>query len=80
MYVPEVREGDGEEAAPLKFGEEVGKRGDERRLRLEFMEGSQDPGRGWLEEEAERTLSGSVSSPPIRFHQRSAIYWSGRWW
>ena len=37
--VPEAREDDGEEAALLlKFGEEVGKRGDERRLRLEFME------------------------------------------
>lgn len=32
-----MREGDGEEAVLLKFGEEVGKRGDERMLRLEFM-------------------------------------------
>lgn len=34
----EAREGDGEEALFLKFGEEVGKKGDDRRLRLEFME------------------------------------------
>lgn len=33
----EVREGVGEDAVLLKFGEDVGKRGDERRLRLEFM-------------------------------------------
>lgn len=37
-----MREGDGEEAAPLKFGEEVGKRGDESRLRLEFMTGEEE--------------------------------------
>lgn len=45
----EVREGDGEEAAPLKFGELVGKRGDVRRLRLEFMSREEE------EEEAAHT-------------------------
>lgn len=39
---PEVREGEGEEGIQvlllLKFGDELAKRGDERRLRLEFME------------------------------------------
>jgi hypothetical protein len=39
--VPEVRDGDGEEGIEvvllLKFGDELAKRGDERRLRLEFI-------------------------------------------
>jgi hypothetical protein len=38
--VPEVRDGHGEEGTEvvlLKFGDELGKRGDERRLRLEFI-------------------------------------------
>jgi hypothetical protein len=38
--VPKVRDGHGEEGtevALLKFGDELGKRGDERRLRLEFI-------------------------------------------
>lgn len=42
-----VRDGDGEEETDvllLKFGEELAKRGDERRLLLEFMEGGRDLG------------------------------------
>ena len=46
-YRPEVRDGDGEEGIEvllLKFGDELAKRGDERRLLLEFMGGSEE---GW---------------------------------
>jgi len=42
-----VRDGDGEEDTDvllLKFGDELAKRGDERRLLLEFMEGGRDLG------------------------------------
>lgn len=42
-----VRDGDGEEETDvllLKFGDELAKRGDERRLLLEFMEGGRDLG------------------------------------
>lgn len=42
-----ARDGDGEEEMEvllLKFGDELAKRGDERRLLLEFMEGGRDPG------------------------------------
>nr|CAB3492375.1 unnamed protein product [Digitaria exilis] len=47
-YRPDVLDGDGEEgieALLLKFGDELAKRGDERRLRLEFMEGAKKRGR-----------------------------------
>lgn len=43
----EVRDGEGEEGIEvllLKFGDELAKRGDERRLRLEFMEGGEKAG------------------------------------
>jgi len=45
----EVRDGDGEEGIEvllLKFGDELAKRGDERRLRLEFMGGAKKVGGG----------------------------------
>ena len=48
-YRPEVRDGDGEEGIEvllLKFGDELAKRGDERRLRLEFMGGAKKVGGG----------------------------------
>lgn len=41
LYIPVVRDGDGEEeteALLLKFGDELAKRGEERRLLLEFMD------------------------------------------
>ena len=48
-YRPEVRDGDGEEGIEvllLKFGDELAKRGDERRLLLEFMGGAKKVGGG----------------------------------
>jgi len=45
----EVRDGDGEEGIEvllLKFGDELAKRGDERRLLLEFMGGAKKVGGG----------------------------------
>lgn len=48
-----MREGDEEEGMEvvlLKFGDELAKRGEERRLRLEFMGASEDPRHGWKRE------------------------------
>ena len=73
-YRPEVRDGDGEEGIEvllLKFGDELAKRGDERRLRLEFMgerrrlEGESNKkdltvAPPWQDSNTERRLFGSV--------------------
>lgn len=72
-YRPEVRDGEGEEGIEvllLKFGDELAKRGDERRLRLEFMEGGEKAGERERERGQSRTERGClVPCPllPIRF-------------